>query len=125
MGRLPAGRERFVGSVDATWASLQRPEGRALLEIIVASHHDPELAARIAEFAERFDEGLNRGAQKFADAAGLKTEGAEAVEERRFMLAALRGLALEVMLSGPAASPEPVLSRLRESRARFYDTHLG
>ena len=124
LAEVPAGRERFVGSVDATWAALQRPESRALLEIIIATRHDPELAARIADFAQRFDSGVSRGARRLAETSGLHDDRNEAVEERRFTLAALRGLAIEAMLSGAAASPEPVLARLRASRARFYDDHL-
>ena len=125
LAQVPAGRERYVGSVDATWAALQTQASRALLEIIIATRHDPELAARIADFAQRFDSGVSRGARRLAEASGLRNDGGEAVDERRFMLAALRGLAIEAMLSGPgAASPEPILARLRASRARFYDKHL-
>ena len=124
LGRLPAGRERFMGSIDATWGSMQLPEGRALLQIIVAAHHDPELAARIAVFARRFEEGLSRGSQRLADAAGLKTDQGEALEERRFTVATLRGLSLEMMLNRSTTSPDAVLNRLRAQRLRFYESHL-
>jgi AcrR family transcriptional regulator len=125
LAQHPPGRERYIGSVDATWTALQRPESRALLEIIIATRHDAELAARIDDFAQRFDAGVSRGARRLAEASGLRDERDDAVEERRFMLAALRGLAIEAMLSGPtAASPEPALARLRASRARFFDEHM-
>jgi AcrR family transcriptional regulator len=125
LAKVRPGRERYIASVDASRAALQRPESRALVEIIIATRHDPELAARIADFAQRFDAGVSRGARRFAETSGLHDELDEAVEERRFMLAALRGLAIEALLSGPnAASPEPALARLRTSRARFYDEHL-
>ena len=39
------------------------------------------------------------------------------------MLATLRGLAIEMMLSGDSASPEPTLERLRMIRAQFYGEH--
>jgi AcrR family transcriptional regulator len=123
LGKLTAGRERFMGSIDATWGSLQTPEGRALMQIIVATHHDPELASRISDFARRFDEGLSRGAQRLADAAGLKTDAGEALEERRFTLATLRGLALEMMMNRSAGSPDVILDRLRASRLTFYQSH--
>ena len=119
---VPAGRERFIASVDASWAANQQPEARALLEIIIATSHDPDLATRIAGFAERFDAGVSRGARRFAEATGLREE--DAADERRFMLATLRGLAIQSMLSGEAASPEPILARLRADRARFFDEHL-
>ena len=120
---VPVGRARFIGSVNATWAALQRPESLALLEVIIATRHDPELAARIADFAKRFDFGLDRGARRLAEASGLQDDTGEAVKERRFMLATLRGLAIEMMLSGDSASPEPTLERLRMIRAQFYDEH--
>jgi AcrR family transcriptional regulator len=124
LGKLAPGRERFMGSIDATWGSLQTPEGRALLQIIVATHHDPDLAAQIADFARRFDEGLSRGARRLADAAGLTTDEGEALEERRFSLATLRGLALEMMMHQSTSSPDAILERLRASRLRFYESHL-
>lgn len=123
LSQLPAGRERFIGSVDATWAAMQRPEFLALIEIIIATRHDRELAGRIADFAQRFDLGVSRGARRLADDSGLLDEGNEAAAERRFMLATLRGLAINVMLSGDAAQAEPTLERLRRSRAAFYDAH--
>src|ERR1700758_46658 len=32
LAKLPAGRERFIGSADVTWQAFQAPESRALLE---------------------------------------------------------------------------------------------
>ena len=124
LSQVPAGRERFIASVDASWAAMQQPEARALLEIIIATSHDPDLASRIADFAQRYDAGVSRGARRLAESAGLQDDGDQAAEERRFVLAALRGLAIETMLSGRAASPEPILARLKAGRARFYDEHL-
>ena len=100
-----------MGSIDATWGSLQLPEGLALLQIIVAAHHDPELAARIADFARRFEDGLSRGAQRLADAAGLRTDKGEALEERRFTVATLRGLSLEMMLNARPPRRTPSSTR--------------
>src|SRR5580698_56821 len=100
LAKLPAGRERFVGSVDVTWQAFQQPESRALLEIIIATRHDAELAARIPDFAQRFEAGVSRGARLFAVASGLRDEAGEAEAGRRLILMALRGLAIETMLSG-------------------------
>src|SRR5580692_4754762 len=92
LAKLPAGRERFVGSVDVTWQAFQQPESRALLEIIIATRHDAELAARIPPFAQRIEEGVTRGAHRFAEASGLRDDQGEAAEERRLILVTLRGL---------------------------------
>jgi AcrR family transcriptional regulator len=123
LAKLPAGRERFIGSVDVTWEALQRPTSRALLEIINATRHDPELAARLPDFGRRFEEAVARGARRFAAASGLRDDNDEAAAVRRLILVALRGLALETMMSGADANPEAVIAQLRKLRAQFYDEH--
>lgn len=123
LAELPVGRERFIGSVDVTWAALQQPEARALLEIMIATRHDAELAARIPDFAQRFEAGVNRGARRFAEASGLRDDQDEAAAERRLILVALRGLVIETMLSGREAEPEAVIAVLKRMRAQFYDRH--
>jgi AcrR family transcriptional regulator len=125
LGDLPPGRERFIASVDATWAAFKSAESRALLEITVATRYDPELAARIPDFAERYQAGVARAAQRFATNNGLVDEKGEATAERRLMLVALRGLAAETALSGPDANPAPVLALLKRLRADFYDSHVA
>src|SRR5580704_16881603 len=67
LAALPAGRERFVGSVDVTWRAFQQPQSRALTEIIIATRHDAELARRIPGFAHNFEAGIARGAARFAE----------------------------------------------------------
>jgi AcrR family transcriptional regulator len=125
LAEAPAGRERFIASIDVTWQAFQQPESRALLEIIIATGYDAELAARIPDFAERFDAGVARGAHRFAEASGLRDDHGEAAAERRLILVALRGLAVETALAGERADPQPVLALLRRMRAEFYDSHLA
>ena len=125
LAHLPPGRERYIGSVDATWAALQRDESRALAEIIMAVRRDPELASRIGDFAERLQASITEGARRLARAAGLRDDHDEAAIERRLVLATLRGLVLETRLTGETAQAGPVIERLKRLRARFYDTHLA
>jgi AcrR family transcriptional regulator len=123
LAKLSRGRERFVGSVDVTWGAFQQPESRALLEIIIATRHDRELAARIPDFAQQFEAGVNRGAHRLAEASGLRDDHGEAAVERRLMLVAMRGLVVETMLSGPEAEAEAVIALLRRMRVKFYEDH--
>ena len=125
LAKLPVGRERFVGSVDVTWRAFQSPASRALTEIIIATRHDAELATRIPDFARNFDEGIARGARRFAESMGLTDAADEAVAERQLMLVALRGLTVATSLSGEASDPEAVLRLLRRVRADFYDRHAA
>jgi AcrR family transcriptional regulator len=123
LAELPAGRERFVGSVDVTWRAFQQPQSRALTEIIIATRHDAELATRIPDFAHNFEAGIASGARRFAESLGLTCAPEEAVAERRLVLVALRGLAVATSLSGEQSDPEAVLGLLRRVRADFYDRH--
>jgi AcrR family transcriptional regulator len=124
LAKLPVGRERFIGSIDVTWDAFQQPESRALIEIIIASRYDTELAERIPGFAQQFEAGISRGAHRFAEASGLRDEHGEAAAERRLILVALRGLAVETMLSGAKADADAVLALLKRNRAQFFDDHL-
>ncbi|HEX3919917.1 MAG TPA: TetR/AcrR family transcriptional regulator [Caulobacteraceae bacterium] len=124
LAKLPVGRERFIGSIDVTWQAFQQPESRALIEIIIASRYDLELAERIPGFAQQFEAGIARGAHRFAEASGLRDEHGEAAAERRLILVALRGLAVETMLSGAQAEADAVLALLKRNRAQFFDDHL-
>jgi hypothetical protein len=123
LAKLPAGRERYIGSVDVTWQAFQQPESRALLEIIIATRHDPELATRTPDFTQRFEAGRSQSAHRFAEASGLRVDPGEAAAERRLILVALRGLAVETMLSGLEADAGDVIALLRRTRAQFYDAH--
>ena len=126
LAKLPAGRERFIGSIDVTWEAFQTSESRALLEIIIATRHDPELAERVPDLTQRFEAGVNQSAHRFAEASGLRDDRDEAAAERWLILVALRGLAVETMLGGPEAEADPdaVIAVLRRMRAQFYDSHL-
>jgi len=123
LARLPAGRERFVGSVDVTWAAFQTPESRALIEIFIATRYDADLARRIPDFAVEFEASKGRGAHRFAEQAGLRDDAGEAIALRRLILVALRGLAVDTMLSGDDANPDGVIGLLRKLREQFFDTH--
>jgi AcrR family transcriptional regulator len=124
LAKLPAGRERFVGSVDVTWQAFQQPESRALIEIIIATRYDTELAERIPDFAQQFEAAIARGALRLAERSGLRDDHGEAVAERRLMLVALRGLSVETMLSSAEAEPDAVLALLKRMRSQFFDDHL-
>ncbi|HVN01515.1 MAG TPA: TetR/AcrR family transcriptional regulator [Caulobacteraceae bacterium] len=124
LAKLPAGKARFVGSINVTWDAFQQPESRALLEIFTATRHDPELAARMPDFAQELEEAVTRGAHRFAEASGLRDEHGEAAAERRLILVTLRGLAVETAVGGSTAKPEAVIALLRRMRTQFYEDHL-
>jgi len=67
----PDGPERFLRGVDAVWASLQRPEAIALMEVTVAARSDPELGARYPTFADDLDAALHRARVRMAENLGV------------------------------------------------------
>jgi AcrR family transcriptional regulator len=125
LAKLPAGRERFIGSIDVTWEAYRQPESRALIEIIIASRYDTELAARIPDFAQQLEASIARGAHRFAERSGLRDDHGEAAAERRLIVVALRGLAVDTMLAGGEARPDAVIALLKRMRGQFFDNHLA
>ena len=113
-------RDQFVGSIDRLWAALRQPEGIALIEIMLATRHEPHLAEHYARFARTYERTLARGLRKFAERTGL--EATEALERQaRFTLTALRGLAVETMFSGDPRASEQSVALLKSYRAAFFD----
>lgn len=121
IGALPRGRERFIGVVDAFWANLQTPESIALLEIMLASRNDKELAQHITKFAAAFERAVDTSARRFAERTGLRNEDGESEALARVTRMALRGLLIETMLSGEHAKPGQVIEALKSIRAAFHD----
>lgn len=121
----PPGRERFLHVIDATWAALQEPESVALLEIMIATRNDPELALRYPDFAEQLEAGLQFGRRRMATELGLE-ESEEMDLFARMTLATLRGLAVETLFAGGAAKDTgKVVQMLKTIRTRFADDLLG
>lgn len=121
----PPGRERFLHVIDATWAALQEPESVALLEIMIATRNDPELAQRYPDFAQQLEAGLEFGRRRMAAELGVP-ESEEMRLFARMTLATLRGLAVETLFAGgPAQGIGEVVRMLKTVRTRFADDLLG
>ena len=113
-------RDQFVDSIDRLWAALKQPEGIALIEIMLATRHEPELADRYARFARAYERSLARGLAKLAERSGL--EATAALEQQaRFTLTSLRGLAVETMFSGDPHASEQSVALLKAYRGAFFD----
>jgi AcrR family transcriptional regulator len=119
---MPAGRERFVGGVDAVWQALKRPEAIALSEITLAARSDPELAERYPDFAERVEAAMHRARLRMAEGLGAPERAGEVDVLAHMTLAALRGLAMESVFVGrPTDEAEKVVSLLKDLRRRMVD----
>ena len=118
----PEGPDRFLHGVDAVWASLQRVEAIALMEITIAVRSDPELAERYPRFAGDTEERLHRARIRMAENLGVpeRLEEIEAVAHLTRM--ALNGLAMDSVFIGRESPDEArVLALLKDLRQRLID----
>jgi AcrR family transcriptional regulator len=101
------------------WAVVGQPSGVAVMEIMLASRSDPELATRLREMQERIDREAFAWMQERRRAAGLADRpDAEAIH--RTFVAAARGLALEALFMNNREAAEASIAVLAEALAGFY-----
>ena len=118
----PDGPERFLRGVDAVWASLQRPEAIALMEVTVAARSDPELGARYPTFADDLDAALHRARVRMAENLGVPERVEEIDILAHLTRAALNGLAMESAFIGRSTDDAlKVVSLLKSMRQRLID----
>lgn len=101
------------------WSVVSQPSGVAVMEIMLASRSDPELAARLREMQGRIDREAFAWMQDRRRAAGLADRpDAEAIH--RAFVAAARGLALEALFMDNREAAEASIAVLAEALAGFY-----
>ena len=88
------GEPRFFAITDAMWNTMQRPEGTALLEIMLGARNDPEIHDRFAALMRAYNRKLLDGPNLVADDFGYAdTRLVRAMA--RLHLAAMRGLLID------------------------------
>jgi len=107
----PRGRERFVGLTDVTWEALSQPAAIALLEIMMASRSDPDLAERFPKLAEQMAQSQREGTWETAQQAGI-TDRATVEAMSQLNRAAMQGLSILLMFSNDPNSIKPGLDLL-------------
>jgi len=118
----PDGPERFLQGVEAVWASLQRVEAVALMEVTVAARSDKELAARYPEFAVDLDALLHRARERMAENLGIPERREEIDTLAHLTRAALEGLAMtSVFIGRPADDALKVVALLKRMRQQVVD----
>lgn len=102
-----------------TWNAVSQPSGIAVMEIMLASRSDPELAERLREMQTRIDTEAHAWIVERHRAAGLEDRpDGEAVH--RVFVAALRGLALEALYMRNRAEVEKSIEVLAEMVRHLY-----
>lgn len=90
--------EIFVNITRATWTAMMQPPAMALLEVMMATRGDPELAARILEVTVALETRQRDNVWRFAESLGI-TDRPRIEAMVRLHRAAMRGLALELSLT--------------------------
>ena len=107
------GPERFFAGGDISWDVQKRPGTIALLEIMMASRSDVELAKRLKPLLQQIQDMRQAAAEHLAADLGI-TDVATMRTLLRVHLACLRGLAIDLMFT---QDPEDV----EQARKLFLD----
>ncbi|WP_312733823.1 TetR/AcrR family transcriptional regulator [Brevundimonas sp.] len=111
--------EWLVALPKTMWSVISRPSGVAVMEIMLASRSDPDLAEQLRNLQQRIDDQAHRWSQERIRAAGLKPHPqADAIHE--LYVAAIRGLALEAVFMNNAASVQRSLQVLSDMTRQLY-----
>lgn len=110
--KVPGGIERFRALTAATWETSQGAEELTLIEIMMASRGDPELAKRLPEVAQRLDDYQYDGTLRMAKAAGISAEPLVKAMHTLHQ-AAMRGLAIELLFARDRGDVDAAYDLLR------------
>jgi AcrR family transcriptional regulator len=101
------------------WGAVSQPSGVAVMEIMLATRSDPELAERLRDMQTRIDKAAHAWIVERHRAAGLEeSPNGEAVH--RVFVAAARGLAMESLFMRNQAEVEASIAVLAELLRHFY-----
>lgn len=111
------GMDRYLSITNATWDVMQRPPAIALLEIMMGARSDRDLAERFPPVIEALQKEQREGVWEQAQSVGI--------DDRETLMAmvhlhtaAMRGLMLELMMSGDggrATSAMKLLNRYKQA----------
>ncbi len=116
-GKAPRDWLRAVPAM--LWGSINRPAAIAVMEIMLASRSDPDLAVRLRAMQTKIDrQAFDWMLDRYRDAGVEPRPNHEALH--RLCVAAARGLALEAVYMGNAAQLETSIAVLGEALGALY-----
>lgn len=121
--KIPAGVERFRALTDATWETSQGDEEMTLIEILMASRGDDDLAGRLPEVGRRLDNYQFDGTLRIAKGAGITSEPLVKAMHTLHQ-AAMRGLAIELLYSDDRTHVDAALDLLRWYKEQIIERML-
>ncbi len=105
LGEVEKGLPRYLAITQATWSAMSQPPAQALLEIMMASRSDPDLSGRLAPVIAKLEESQREGVWHMAQRQGIK-DRETVMTMVRLHVAAMRGIAIELNLSGDVMGAE-------------------
>lgn len=119
--QYPDARQKLLNSVDLAWTMLSRSTGVAVLEILVASRSDPNLAAHFVPahiVVQNEASDLLRG---LLEEVGI-ADRIDADQMHHFIESSIRGLAIDRLFTGERDKVPHALEYLREQVARMVES---
>lgn len=105
-------RERLYRFPEMMWDILTRPSAMAVLEIMMGSRSDPELAKRLAPLQRRIEATSRATVERILEEGGFP-DLPEANAMRRLFVAAVRGLSIDLMLLEDRAELDEAIQLLK------------
>lgn len=118
----PEGMPVYLALTYATWEVVVQPPATALLEVMMATRADAALAERLPEVISTFEARQRETVWRMAQRAGIR-DRARVDDMVRLHRAAMRGLAIELALTGDRAAAESSM-RLLEHYKRMLTGEL-
>lgn len=117
-------RAQFMALTDATWKVITRPPAMAKLEIMIAARSDKVLAARLPAIVNKIEHNRRDNVFEYAEAIGITDR--DAVDAMVCLhMAAMRGLAIELMFTKDKAVVDRAFALLKTYKTGFVDAMLG
>ncbi len=122
--RDPDGRTAFMDMTDATWRVITKPPAMAKLEIMIAARSDPALAERLPGIIQAIEKRRHDHVWDVAEAAGIADR--DQVDAMVTLhMAAMRGLASELMFTQDHAMVEPAYALLKRYKTGLMDALIA
>ncbi len=106
------GMERYLALTMATWDGMTKPASIALLEIMMGSRSDPDLAERFPPVIAALEASQRAGVWEEAQSVGI-TDRTMIETMVELHIAAMRGLAIDLMFSRDSRRAEACMDLLK------------
>ncbi|MDB5444518.1 MAG: hypothetical protein JWP86_872 [Phenylobacterium sp.] len=119
-GAMASPRDRFFQFPDLMWDVLTRPSAMAVLEIMMGSRSDPDLASRLVPLERQIEATSQATVDQILKDGGFP-DLPEMNAMRRLFVAAVRGLSIDLMLVKDRKELEAAIELLKRLLRALYE----